>query len=288
MNDKERLKELADFLRTRRARLSPTQVGLPLGSRRRVPGLRREEVAELSEISVTWYTWLEQARAVKVSPEALLRIARSLQLDRHEQEHLFSLTGQSPPPLPLAEEQVTDSIRQVLESLEPNPAYLVDSLWNLVAWNRAAILVFGDFSVFPLSECNLMWLAFTNSAMKELFVNWKEFAHCLLVHFRADYAQNASTRSWTELAIALQKVSPQFRQWWESHDVARPHQVQELNHPLVGKLVLDSVTFQVYPAANLRLTAYTPKTNTDMSKLQKLCKTEGKLEINLEEENPFC
>ncbi|WP_319421511.1 helix-turn-helix transcriptional regulator [Pleurocapsa sp. FMAR1] len=273
MNEKERLKELADFLRTRRAKLSPAQVGLPPGLRRRVPGLRREEVAELAQISVTWYTWLEQTRSVKVSPQALLRIAQALQLDRHEQEHLFSLAGQSPPPSSLAQEQVTESIRQVLESLEPNPAYLVDWRWNLLAWNQAAIAVFGDFDVLSSSECNLMWLAFTNSAMKELFVNWSEFAHCLLVHFRADYAQNASDRSWSELALTLQKVSPQFRQWWKSHDVARPHEVQELNHPIVGKLVLDSVTFQVYPAANLRLTAYTPKASLDKSKLQKLQKT---------------
>ena len=272
MNKKERLKELADFLRTRRAKLSPVQVGLPPGSRRRVPGLRREEVAELAQISVTWYTWLEQARSVKVSPDALLRIAQSLQLDRHEQEHLFFLTGQSPPPAPLAQEQVTESIRQVLESLEPNPAYVVDLRWNLVAWNQAAILVFGDFNVYPPSECNLMWLAFTNPAMKQLFENWSEFAYCLLVHFRADYAQNYGDRSWSELVVTLQKLSPQFCQWWKSHDVARPHEIQELNHPLVGKLLLDSVTFQVYPAANLRLTAYTPKTNIDTLKLQKLKK----------------
>ena len=270
MNEKERLKELADFLRTRRAKLSPAQVGLPPGLRRRVPGLRREEVAELAEISVTWYTWLEQARSVKVSSEALSRIARSLKLDRHEQEHLFLLTGQSPPPPSLAQEQVTESIRQVLKSLEPNPAYLVDLRWNLLAWNQAAISVFGDFSVFPSSECNLMWLAFTNSDIKELFVNWSEFARCLLVNYRADYAQNASDRNGRELATTLQKVSPQFRQWWKSHDVARPHEVQELNHPIVGKLVLDSVTFQIYPAANLRLTAYTPKADIDILKLQKL------------------
>ena len=272
MNQKERLKELADFLRTRRAKLSPSQVGLPPGLRRRVPGLRREEVAELAEISVTWYTWLEQSRSVKVSSDALLRIAQALRLDPHEQEHLFLLAGQSPPPLSLAKEQVTQPIRQLLKSLEPNPAYLVDSRWNLLAWNRAAISVFGDFDILPSSECNLMWLAFTNSAMKELFVSWSEFAHCLLVHFRADYAQNTTDKSWSELAVALQQVSPHFRQWWKSHDVARPHEVQELEHPLVGKLVLDSVTFQVYPAANLRLTAYTPKASTDILKLQKLQK----------------
>lgn len=270
MNEKERLKELADFLRTRRAKLTPDRVGLPPGLRRRVPGLRREEVAELAEISVTWYTWLEQARSVTVSPNALIRIAQALQLDRHEQEHLFLLAGQSPPPSSLVPKQVTQPIRQVLKSLEPNPAYLVDSRWNLLAWNSAAISVFGDFSVFPPSECNLMWLAFTNSAMQELFVNWSEFAHCLLVHYRADYAQNASDRQWNELVVTLQQASSQFRQWWKSHDVARPQEAQELNHPVVGKLILDSVSFQVYPAANLRLTVYTPKADIDTLKLRKL------------------
>ena len=215
------------------------------------------------------YTWLEQARTVKVSSDALLRIAKALQLDRYEQEHLFLLAGQSPPPSQ-TQEQVTEPIRQVLENLEPNPAYVVDSRWNLLAWNSAAIAVFRDFSLLPSSERNLMWLAFTDSAMRQLFVNWKEFANCLLVHFRADYAQNASDRNWSELAIALQKVSPEFYQWWKSHDVARPHEVQELNHPIVGKLVLDSVTFQAYPTANLRLTAYTPKTDVDRLKLQEL------------------
>ena len=116
-----------------------------------------------------------------------------------------------------------------------------------------------------------MWLAFTDSAMKQLFINWKEFAHCLLV-FRADYAKNTSDRHGRELAIALQKVSPEFCQWWKSHDVARPHEVQELNHPIVGKLVLDSVTLQAYPTANLRLTAYTPKADVDSLKLQNLKK----------------
>lgn len=274
MNEKEQRKELANFLCTRRAKLSPAQVGLPPGSRRRVLGLRREEVAELAEISVTWYTWLEQARSVKVSCDALLRIAQALQLNRYEQEHLFLLAGQYPPSPSLVKEQITESIKYVLDSLEPNPAYLVDLRWNLVAWNKGATSVFGDFGVFESSERNLMWLAFTNLAIKKLFVNWSEFAHCLLVHFRADYALNANDRSWDELAIALQKVSPQFRQWWKSHDVARPHEVQELNHPIVGKLILDSVTFQVYPAANLRLTAYTPKANLDTLKLQKLQKTE--------------
>lgn len=135
--------------------------------------------------------------------------------------------------------------------------------------NRFINCYAASLSLFPSSERNLIWLAFTNSAIKELFVNWEEFAHCLLVHFRADYAQNTNEQSWTELAVTLQ-ISPQFRKWWKSHDVARPHEVQELNHPIVGKLVLDSVTFQVYPAANLRLTAYTPKANTDKVKLQKL------------------
>ena len=273
MNEKERLKELADFLRSRRTRLSPVQVGLPQGSRRRVRGLRREEVAELAEISVTWYSWIEQARPVNVSAQTLLQIANALRLDRYEREHLFFLAGQSPPLSPLDEELVTEPMRQVLEFLEPNPAYIVDLRWDLVAWNQAACSVFHDFNALPPEERNLMWLAFTNSAMRQLFVNWEDFSRCLLVHFRADYGQNSDNRRSRELIVALQRISPQFREWWKCHDVARPHEAQELSHPVVGKLLLEPVTFQVYPAANMRLTAYTPKAQTDTAKkLQRLQK----------------
>lgn len=272
MNEQQRRAELADFLQTRRARLEPAQVGLPKGSRRRVPGLRREEVAELAGIGVTWYTWLEQARPVNVSLQTLEQIAQALQLDSQEREHLFLLAGQSPPLAVSSGELVTASMQQVLDSLEPNPAYITCPRWDLLAWNRAACLVFSGFDRKPLAERNLLWLAFTDQAMRQLFINWAGFARCLLLHFRADYGRSTGDLRWAELIAALQKVSPEFRSWWSCHDVARPLDWQkELDHPVVGKLLLNSSTFGVHPTGNLRLIVYTPVAETDTaSKLQRL------------------
>lgn len=271
MSEQQRRKELADFLRTRRSRLTPAQVGLSTGSRRRVPGLRREEVAELADIGVTWYTWLEQARPVNVSVQTLEQIAQALQLDAQEQEYLFLLAGQSPVLSSASSELVTASMRQVLESLEPNPAYITCPRWDLLAWNRAACTVFGEFEQRSLSERNLMWLAFTDPAMHQLFVNWNGFARCLMLHFRADYGRSPGAPRWAELVAALQQVSPEFRSGWSSHEVARPLDWQkELNHPMVGKLVLDSSSFGVHPTGNLRLIVYTPANTETAEKLQKL------------------
>ncbi|MEI2578548.1 helix-turn-helix transcriptional regulator [Scytonema sp. PRP1] len=263
MDDQQRRTELADFLRTRRSRLSPTQVGLPQGSRRRVPGLRREEVAELANIGVTWYTWLEQARPVNVSPQTIEQIAQALRLDQYEREHLFLLAGQSPPLEPPSTTLVTAPMQQVLDSLGENPAYIVEPCWNLLAWNQAASLVFGDFDTKPIQERNLMWLVYTDPAMRRLLVDWEAFARCLLVQFRADYGQRVGTREWMELVAALQRVSPEFRQWWSSHDVTRPMDWRkELDHPIVGRLSLDSVTMQLHGTANWRLVVYTPAPDT--------------------------
>jgi transcriptional regulator with XRE-family HTH domain len=271
MNTSERRKELADFLKTRRTKLLPSQVDLPSGSRRRVKGLRREEVAELADISTNWYTWLEQGRQINVSPQTLERIAQGLRLDRHETEHLFMLAGHPPPLLQSPVEAVTTGIRHILDSLNPNPAYLVDQRWDLVAWNRTACYVFGNFEVKPLLERNLMWLVFTEPAMRQLFADWSGFARCLLVHFRADYSQSLDDPRAIELAELLQRVSPEFQHWWKGHDVARPPEWRkELDHPIVGRLSLDSTTFQVPPAAKLRLVVYTPvgETNTANKLLQ--------------------
>ena len=264
MNEQERRTQLADFLQTRRARLEPAQVGLPKGSRRRVPGLRREEVAELADIGVTWYTWLEQARPVNVSPQTLEQLAQALHLDPQEREHLFLLAGQSPPLPSPSGELITASQRQVLDSLEPNPAYITSLRWDVLAWNRTASLVFGDFELKSLPERNLMWLTFTEQAMRQLFMNWTGFARCLLLHFRADYGRSTGDPRWAELVAALQRVSPEFREWWSCHDVARPLDWQkELDHPVLGKLLLDSSTFAVHPTGNLRLVVYTPAAGTD-------------------------
>jgi len=272
MNEAARRAELADFLRTRRARLSPGQVGLPKGSRRRVPGLRREEVAELADIGVTWYTWLEQARPVNVSPHTLEQLAQALQMNSQEREHLFLLAGQSPPLPSSSGDLITASMQRVLDSLEPNPAYVTCPHWDLLAWNQAACLIFGEFDKILPEERNLMWLAFTEKAMRQLFVNWTGFARCLLLHFRADYGRSTGDPRWSQLVAALQQASPEFREWWSCHDVARPLDWQkELDHPVLGKLLLDSSTFGVHPTGSPRLVVYTPALETDTAiKLQSL------------------
>lgn len=270
MDEKERRQRLADFLRSRRAKISPTQVGLPQDSRRRVMGLRREEVADLANISVTWYTWLEQARAIRVSSKTMLAIALALQLDERDQEQLFRLAG-CPPPLAPTTELVTPSMRQVIDSLNPHPAYIVDRRWDLLAWNQTAGLVFG-FDPDSLPQRNLMWFTFTNKAMRQLFRDWEKFARYLLAHFRADYSQNINDPRAVELAGILKQTSPEFRKWWKSHEAARPHEFQqELDHPTVGNLLLNPVTFQVYPNANLRMVVYTTVLETGTAeKLQQL------------------
>lgn len=258
--DEKRRAELADFLHTRRARLSPSDVGLPHRTRRRVAGLRREEVAELADISVTWYTWLEQARPRNVSALTLERIAKALQLDLQEREHLFLLAGH-PAPLPLAdtEVQLMSSVNQVLTSMDPNPAYVLNSRWDLAAWNRAATNVFGDFNRLPQQERNLVWLTFMDPALRHLFVEWESFARCVLAHFRSDSASHVGDPRWAELTDTLTTQSKEFRSWWPCHEVAWPLEGRkELLHPAVGKLCLRSLHLELHSPVRLRVVTYTP------------------------------
>jgi|SRR5471030_3205324 len=138
-NSKQRYKELGDFLKTRRAKILPSQVGLPKGTPRRTPGLRREEVASLSGIGLTWYTWIEQGRPIQVSTQVLESLARNLMLDKQETIHLYTLAGQAPPTsFPSYNESVNPMLQHVLDSLEFSPSMIMDARWNVIAWNKAA------------------------------------------------------------------------------------------------------------------------------------------------------
>ncbi|KST68523.1 helix-turn-helix transcriptional regulator [Mastigocoleus testarum] len=275
MNEEKRRKELAHFLRTRRARLKPNQVNLPNGFRRRTSGLRREEVAELAEIGVTWYTWLEQGREIKVSAKTLDKIASALQLNVHEKKHLSRLTKQhlplnsSPPPVSV----ITPAMQYILNALGINPAYITNQKWDILAWNRSACALFGNFERMSLKNRNLIWLAFTDIAMRQLFVDWEDFAQCLLAQYRSTYYYFIEEESEsTKLTEALQRASPEFQQWWSCHNVIGSSECrQELNHPIVGRLVLESIAFQICDLPYLQLIAYTPTQELEtVEKLQKL------------------
>src|SRR5215472_10413760 len=181
MHKSERNLALADFLRKRRASLAPTEVGLPPGIRRRTPGLRREEVAQLANIGSSWYVWLEQGRNIHPSVQVLESLAQALRLTLNERRHLFLLAGQSlPPQTPPLEEHISPVLRQMLSDLEPAPAYVMGRRFDYLAWNNAAEKIFAISAASLPYERNLIWRFFTDPMVREHFSHWEQIARGLL------------------------------------------------------------------------------------------------------------
>jgi transcriptional regulator with XRE-family HTH domain len=255
-----RREELADFLRRRREQIRPEDVGLPSGGRRRTPGLRREEVAQLSGVGATWYTWLEQGRDVRASMEVLESISRALRLSPAERTHLILLgRGEEAPPWKAPSERVTPSLRRLIENLGPSPAIVLGRRWDYLAWNRAACAVFGDFDSIPRGARNHLWLIFMDPARRELFPDWERGARLAAAKFRADSARHIGDPSFEELIQALRHSSPEFCKAWKRHEVARSGEGRkELQHPLAGQLVFEHAVFHPAEAPQQRLILYTP------------------------------
>ena len=265
MNDKERRAELAQFLRTRRERIVPQQVGLPVGTRRRTPGLRREELALLAGVGATWYTWLEQGRAITVSGQVLESLARVLQLDADERAHLFILArGQLPAdPLPLTQ-TIDPALQLILDTMGIYPALILSPRWDIIAWNQATCRMLTDFGLLTSRERNLLWFLFADSRNRAMAVDWEREAQRFLALFRASTQRYVGEPWLTELINDLKQVSPAFREWWPRHDiqgVQTDH--KHLLHPLVGLLVLQAKTFQVADHPDLQMIVYTPVSGTD-------------------------
>lgn len=214
--------DLATFLRSRRERLLPTDVGLPSGGRRRTPGLRREEVAALAGVGLTWYTWLEQGRDIGVSATFLDNLARVLRLDAAERRHLFLLAHERPPSEPGKTWCIVPPIiRRLMSDLAPHPAYVLNLRWDVLAFNEPANHLF-DFECHEPVRRNLLWMLFTDQALRGLFDDWEKQALQMLSSFRRDYARAAQESDIRELVDELQKVSPDFHTWWQKHDVHAP------------------------------------------------------------------
>lgn len=255
-----RAQELGGFLRTRRGRIVPSQVGLPEGERRRTPGLRRAEVAQLAGVSVEWYTWLEQGRAISVSTQVLESLVRALQLDANEREHLFLLAHQQPPPEghPLRE-RVSTTLQRFLDNLDLSPAFAVGPRWDIIAWNEAARIVLYDFPSVSVRERNVLWRMFTSVSHRQMVVDWDKHARRILAQFRTSYGRLPEDPWMTELVNDLQAISPEFRAWWPDHEVLRAPDVRKvLNHPEVGYLQFERVMFQTYDEPDLKVIVSTP------------------------------
>jgi transcriptional regulator with XRE-family HTH domain len=272
MDETERRLALAAFLRTRRARLQPTEVGLPVRSRRRTPGLRREEVAELANIGVSWYTLLEQGHDVHPSQAVLSSLAQALRLTPAEEHHLFRLAGQERSSQTVVEAQITPALQRVVDALTPHPAFVIGRRWDVLTWNRAAELLFHFHEPYPPHSHNVVWRFFRREEARTFDRDWQTQAHNLVAQLRADYARYPGDASFQELIADLQRISPQFCLWWEQQDVrGLPDGQRTMHHPTLGLLEFDHVTFQMSSTADLRVKVYAASPETASKLEQLLC-----------------
>jgi transcriptional regulator with XRE-family HTH domain len=265
-NGERRREELADFLRTKRASLQPDDVGLPDGGRRRTPGLRREEVALLAGVGTTWYTWLEQGRDVRASLEVLEAVSRALRLSPAERSHVILLgRGEQAGPCKAPAEEVSPTLRRLVENLGPGPSYLLGRRWDYLAWNESFERVFSfEPGEEPLSR-NHVWLWFMDPGRRTLCsTDWAASARLLVAKFRADSARNIGNPAFEELISALSSSSPEFRKLWKRHEVAGSGTGRkDLNHPVVGPLVFDHAVFTHGESSEQRLVLYSPSCEQD-------------------------
>jgi transcriptional regulator with XRE-family HTH domain len=250
--------ELATFLRTRRNRLRPADVGLPGAGRRRTPGLRRQEVAQLAGISVDYYIRLEQARGPHPSRQVLMAVARALLLTADEREYLFRLADENPPPAAAPSREITPGIRNLLDSLVETPAYVVDAKYDVLAWNTLATHFIGDLSAFGEADRNMIRWVFRLPATA---APWTEeesvrFTRSIVADLRASYARYPADRGIQSLVTELLGVSPRFSLMWEAHEVEfRRPLVKRVAHPVAGPLEFECQTLHI-PDTGQRIIVY--------------------------------
>jgi transcriptional regulator with XRE-family HTH domain len=232
---------LADFLRRRRAGLTPVEVGLPPGARRRTPGLRRDEVAQLAGMSVDYYTRLEQRRGPHPSTPILAALARALRLTDDERDHLFHLAGQAPPIRHSTDSHVSPGLLHVLNRLADTPAFVVSDIGDLLVQNPMSVTVSGDQAARSGLERNYPWLWFTEPSTRERFPqeDWPRHSRTQVADLRATAARRRGDADVESLVRRLHAASPEFAGLWDEHEVAvRRADSKRIIHPEVGLLDL--------------------------------------------------
>lgn len=262
---------LGTYLKDRRAKLDPGALGFPT-TRRRTPGLRREEVAQRANISATWYMWLEQGRGGAPSAEVIRRIARALLLTEAEREHLFLLAlGRPPEPSYKGDEGITPRLQRTLDSLESSPAVIKTVTWDIVAWNRAATLVVLDSKKLESSQNNILRFIFFNNNAPSEMSDWEETARFAVATFRSGIARAGATESAKNLIEELSQKSPEFVKIWEENDVcAHTEGTKKLYHPIVGLINMEYSSFIVDGRADLSMLIFNAATEQDKTLLKSL------------------
>jgi transcriptional regulator with XRE-family HTH domain len=262
--------ELAAFLRNRRERLTPNDVGIVASGRRRTPGLRREEVAQLAGVGVTWYTWLEQGRDIAPSPQVLDAIVRTLQLDRHERTHVFRLSGAADPSHVDGCHAVPDTIQPLLDQLEPFPAAVVNGRYDILAYNRTYQAIIGPLDDLPAEDRNMLRLMFTDPDVRSRMVDWEQSVGFLVASFRAAMAKHVGEPAW-KCFLAQMLERPEFAEVWERHEV-RPIQrmSKRMFSPSVGLLQMVTTSLWLAESVGVRMVTYTPADDETRARLDEL------------------
>lgn len=285
----ERRREIANFLRTRRMRRQPEELGLPRGQRRRTPGLRREEVATAAGVSAEWYTWLEQARDVRPSANVLHRIGAALRLEPGESRHLLTLAGygvqESSGELPRPV-SVSLRLQRLMDQLEYGPAWIFGERWDILGWNRAATVIHGDLATMQGIERNGIYQLFLGKLLRTTLVDWEVHARHCVAKLRTMYARRVDDPWFNELIHLMRARSPEFEQLWNDHEIAVSHEgIKHYEHPEFGRLVFDFTVLEVLDErmASLRLVTYVPAPGTGTrEKMQALLSSPAPMPASLE------
>ncbi|GEL02601.1 helix-turn-helix transcriptional regulator [Swaminathania salitolerans] len=262
---------LGAYLRDRRSRLDPVALGFP-ATRRRTPGLRREEVAQRANISPTWYTWLEQGRGGAPSPDVLDRLAKGLLLTAPEREHLFMLALGHPPEVKYsASEGITARLQRMLDALAFSPAIVKTPLWDVVAWNDAAAAVLTDYGRLAPEQRNILRIVFCTPQIREMQLDWPRMSRSVVAAFRADAVRAGAPEDVHRLISELSACSPEFLALWQESDVGfHGEGTKRLNHPVAGMIALEYSGFTVEGRPDLGLIVYNPSTPEDLLRIQRL------------------
>lgn len=267
---------LGDFLKSRRVRLDPVALGYS-AQRRRTPGLRREEVAQRANISATWYTWLEQGRGGAPSADVLNRISRALMLTEMEREHAFLLgIGRPPEPRFKEDEGVDYRLQRVLDAFEHTPALVKTAVWDIVAWNEAATIVFRDCSAQDPEQRNILRLIFTEEFQSRFIEGWEELARFVLATFRSDVLRTGASSQVRALIEELKETSPRFREFWEEKEVGSDGLVPKRVHETpVGPIELEGSMFTAFGRPDLTVIVYCPVNADGKRKVRELFAAHG-------------
>ncbi|MEB8343586.1 helix-turn-helix transcriptional regulator [Streptomyces endophyticus] len=266
--------ELAAFLRSRRERIPPEEVGLPRGRRRRTPGLRREEVAHLSAVGVTWYTWLEQARDIHVSAQVLDALARTLRLDASERAHLFGLAGAIDPTPAASCATLTPELLDLMDRLEPVPACVQNSRYDILAYNRTYGMLLCDLDEIPPEDRNCMLLAFTHEEWRSSIVGLDDVLRTMAAKFRSGMAEHLAEPAWKLVLKRLTEESAEFRELWERHEVVQsvPSKVKRFHNRHVGPVSVVHTDLWLGRDRGARMVTYTPADAVSGERLEALGK----------------